>query len=161
MKCKNIKNKFLLYIDQELPQLEMLEIGKHLKNCQSCTEKLNTYSIIYRPSVEQRKIQAPNFLWEKIYLKISEPEKRLNPFTGLLQNLLRYAITVVVIVIFGLAAMTGFFLGKQAVSMDAKMAATYSDLMIQNEVTDETLIDSFDDLPPSSLGAVYLTLKSE
>lgn len=161
MNCKKVRKKYLLYLDNELGEVELHSIKQHLKNCPNCAQQLKVYSRLYQPRTEHGEKTAPDFLWEKIYLKISASEKNLNPFSGLLQNLPRYAMTTIVIILFGLAVATGFFLGKQSVSKNANLAAMNSDVQIQNEVTNEILIDSFDDLPPNSLGAVYLTIKSE
>ena len=115
---------------------------------------------IYQPKSALQKIEPSPFLWQKLYLKISEQEKKAA--TSLfLEKLLPFAANVGYIVIFIMSILLGIYLGSSPNLSTPERTAEAPNVIVNNEFEEDSYISTFDDMPRESIGNVYLTMEME
>jgi hypothetical protein len=160
MKCQTIQKLYLSFIDEELPETDKIRFQNHLSSCSDCARKLDTLKEIYQPKSSLQKIEPSPFLWQKLYLKISEQEKKAA--TSLfLEKLLPFAANVGYSVIFIMSILLGIYLGSSPNLTTPERTADAPNVIVNDEFEDDSYISTFDDLPRESIGNVYFTMEME
>ena len=79
MKCEEIKNFIIAYIDGEISEALGNDIAKHLKVCSSCREKEQSLRCtVIEPLNKAEKVEAPERIWYQVRNTIiNKKEKRL------------------------------------------------------------------------------------
>ncbi|MBQ4801661.1 HEAT repeat domain-containing protein [Aquimarina sp. MMG015] len=76
MNCKQIEEKFIDYLDDNLDQQERETITAHLTNCNSCKESLNELRLILN-GIDNTDQELPNKTLKEGFEKMLEQEKKL------------------------------------------------------------------------------------
>lgn len=69
MQCKEVQNKFIPFINNELNQKELKEFTRHIRQCKDCHEE---YDIYYTMIMGMRYLESDN---NKTELKIDSEQK--------------------------------------------------------------------------------------
>ncbi|HDQ00253.1 MAG TPA: zf-HC2 domain-containing protein [bacterium] len=157
MKCWQIEKLFLLYMDDELSSKLREQIQSHLNQCKKCELNFSAFRSFISSSSTDDTVSAPQFLWEKLYHRIERHENRRGQFPGFLEFLPRVVAAAAIVIIMVAAFMLGVYLGDYPITLSENI----EDPTVVTKLAEETLIDSFDDFPPLSLGDLYLSLKNE
>ncbi len=161
MTCQEAKRSFLTYIDLELSSNLKKQMDDHLSDCAACQRELKLLAEIYRPAKEIQKIEPAPFLWQKLYLKISQHENRHQAVPWLPVRLLPVGAQVVWILIFSISVLLGIYLGSSPNLTANESPVNSASAIINEDFENDTYINSFDNLPSQSLGKVYLTMELE
>jgi len=158
MKCNVVQKKLLRFLDDELSVQERNEIQQHLKECEECSARLHKVSDMWGSERAFPKIDPDPFAWQKLYLKISEKQNQFSPGFAIQKQLGRLVLAGGLAALFVLSIFTGIYLGT-----DPQL--TY-DSNTTNNLTEQQFvkmvhIDSFDDVPPGSIGSVYFSMSAE
>jgi len=130
-----------------------------LDGCPGCLREFKGLSKIWNAAGEYKKIDPPPYLWKKILLRIDNYENRHHFFPAV-RIVNRYAIAggSVAIVLAGI--FLGIFLGS-GTDLQSVTASGFDPYDTEREeVARSSYLDSFDNLPPKSLGGVYIALLS-
>ncbi len=160
MKCHTVQNLYLSYIDKELSENEISQIHDHLSNCSDCVKKADALCEIYQPGSRVQKVEPSPFMWQKLYLKISEQEKKVDTFI-FSEKLIHYAANFGVVVILIMSVLFGIYLGSSPNLANTEIAAETSNIIVSDEFENDSYITTFDDLPRKSIAGVYLTMEME
>ncbi len=134
MRCKDIENRFIFHIENDLSNEEKTEITGHLKDCLMCSE---IYKSIQRSLLiieEQKKLQPSPFLYTRIISKLKANEKfETNIF-------FRFPIinTVVIFLILIVTAYAGYFIGNKYYP-ETKQEFANSEMTLWNDLTQEPI----------------------
>jgi hypothetical protein len=161
MKCNCVRKIVLSHSDEELSERQTAAIQDHLNSCPDCLRQFETLSKFFNSAREFNRIQPSPFLWKKLSSRIDEYESSRNPFTNLLEILPKYATAFAVIVFISLGIYIGIFLGSAPDPQRPYNSRAYSTLAVEDQFVESLYLDIFDDLPPESLGGIFITLTSE
>jgi len=161
MKCKNVKKKLWRYHEGELADRDRLQIQQHLDKCPDCARLSESFASFLTPPEKIAPVTPPPRLWEKIYLKIEDYENSLNPLSHFIEQLPHLVTIGLFVVIFFVSVFIGIYLGSYPDNLSKNQLRENVSISIYEEFSRDTYIDSFDDLPPFSIGSVYLTLQYE
>jgi predicted anti-sigma-YlaC factor YlaD len=70
MKCKDVQQRLIFYLEKSLRENEMIEISGHLKTCSSCREILAVISESYDIMASQKELSPSSFLYTRIQSKL-------------------------------------------------------------------------------------------
>lgn len=147
MKCRKIEKKLSAFLDNELKEKERRKIREHLKICPLCTQKLRELSLIQKFVKELEGIEPSLYLWDNLLKRISSTKSLIRKRTF---HILA-PITATIILIVGI--LTGIYLGKTLYSE--------SKSFVQEENVELLYLNTFNDLPPDSIGGIYTSLVSQ
>lgn len=161
MKCKKVRKKLVLFLDGELSEKQRIEIQNHLNSCPDCLKQVDVLLKIWDVSGELERIEPSPYLWNNLSLRIAEYESSKNLFSTFFETIARYAVPATAVVIFLIGIFTGIYLGSFPNSQKPKDSSLNSDVTAKEKFMRSSYLDSFDDLPPESIGGIYITLASK
>lgn len=161
MKCKKLRKKLILFLEGELSEKQRIEIQNHLNGCPSCLKQVELLSKVWEGAGELERIEPSPYLWNKLSLRIAEYENSQNLFSAFFEKIARYAIPATTTLIFLIGIIVGIYLGSFSNSQNAKASRINSVDAAREKFVKSSYLDSFDDLPPESIGRIYITLASE
>ena len=161
MKCKKVRKKLLIFLDEELSERQRIEIQNHLNGCPGCLKQVGVLSKLWTVAGELERIEPSPYLWNNLSLRIAEYESSKNLFSAFFETIDRYAVPATTIVIFLIGIFIGISLGNFPNSQKPKASSLNSDVTAKEKFVKSSYLDSFDDLPPESIGGIYITLESE
>ena len=161
MKCKKVRKKLLIFIDGELSEKHRIEIQNHLNGCPDCLKQVNVLSKIWDIAGELERTEPSPYLWNKLSLRIAEYESSHNLFSALFETIARYSVSATAVMTFLIGIFIGIYLGSFPNFQKPKASSLNSDVTAKEKFVKSLHIDSFDDLPPESIGGIYITLASE
>lgn len=160
MKCKKVQKKLLLFWDNELSSRWTMKIKNHLDRCSECSEHFARLSKIWEFTGDFEQIEPSHYLWNRLSLKTSEYEKNRNIFSDFVEIIGRYAVPISATLIFLIGIVTGIYLGSFS-TYQAPDSSTQETALTPNEqFVKSSYLDAFDDLPPESIGGIYIALES-
>lgn len=147
MNCKKIQNRLSQYLDGELTPVEKSSIETHLKTCQICRKLVKDFSDVWNllnilPNPELQ----PYFhtrLQAKMYLKKTRHQK-------IWIKKILLSTSMVAIVCFGI------FIGNIT-----GINGSPSSFLKESEIYQSLYLESFNDIPASSLGEAYFELTTQ
>jgi len=153
MKCKKVKQNFLLLLDTELSKKRQLQIQRHLNNCPACRQQLSRIKGLYE-TFDNIDTPAPSpWLWTRISAAVNDYESHLTIFTRLQAYLPKFAVGLAMFLLLAFGVGVGIFIG----SPSETMASTRHQKTIDSaELYAETCgLDAFDAMTPQSISSVY------
>ncbi len=78
MKCTDIKNLFIDYLDNNLDRLSRLELEKHIKKCKECSGELSQLILLNEKIIKARMISTPDSLFESFMFNLEKEKNKLN-----------------------------------------------------------------------------------
>jgi len=161
MKCRETKKNLIRFVDGDLPEQENAAIQRHLNDCASCSAQFNMLIKFYPPAEQIQKQPPPPYLWEKLYLKLDSVEDKSLSSLNLMKLVPKLSNFALTFAVFIFSVLLGVYLGGDPQIQAQETFSANTENTVMSELVQETFIDTFDDLPPCSIGNAYLTLKSE
>ena len=169
MNHKKIQKKLILFLDKELPEREMKEVKQHLTQCRSCSKTVEQIEHLFKLEDNSKELEHFSLLWEKILQKINENKspvfftafffKQFIVVRDLSRIFLRHKCRTIVILVTLLAGLfLGVYLGNISTINDLKDENSKFIKLEQDKFYYSVYLDSFDDLPPESIGGAYMIL---
>jgi len=160
MKHKQIEKKLVLYLDGDLSSREMATVQEHLEHCSSCKEHLDLLSEVWRAEAAVKRENPSPFLWTRLEERIEQYERNHNLFIDFFEQLVRLVRPAFTLLILVGGIFLGVYLGNMVASSNVQTAKVQSSSQDKERFFNSIYLDSFRDLPPESLGGVYVTLAS-
>lgn len=158
MSHRHIQHQLILYLDGELADSDMTQIRTHLEQCPSCRRHLESIACLWRQKPE--RVPAPPYLWTRVEARIKE-KTRPQPIgfkvLGRLAWLSRPAIMLATLVV---GILIGAYLGNLP-SSSSDTANAQTTVQDNEGVLNASYLESFNDMPPGSVGQAYMLLASE
>lgn len=158
MNCKSTKKKLLRLIDDELPMQDRKKVLHHLDSCEACADALRRISDMWGIQPEFQKCEPDQYAWQKLYVKISEQEAGVQQKGQLSKRLTRLALTGGLAALLVFSIFAGIYLGSEPMWQADNELSSQS---AEQEFVKMVHIDSFEDVPPGSLGSVYMSISAE
>ena len=147
MKHDKFQLNLLHLLDGELPAAQAAEMERHLSECPDCVRKLAAVRQVWKAACEAGRVEPPPFLHARIAARVREYETNRHFVSGLTGFLSRLAQRGALVFLVAGAVGVGIYLGRSA-----------SDNPRNSAQAGLSYLDIFYDLPPQSLGGVYITL---
>jgi hypothetical protein len=80
MKCKEINNAIIRFIDKELPQEKIAEFKEHLNGCSKCAKLYSDITAAYNSINIKEEIEPKAFFTESVMNKIENEKAKDNIF---------------------------------------------------------------------------------
>ena len=161
MKCKTLRKKILSYADGELSAYQNATIQNHLNDCADCRKQVDRLSHLFDGADEVNRIAPSPFLWTRLSVRIDAYESHRNYFSTIRERMLKYAMSIGVLLIFSIGIGTGIFLGSFPESQISDIVEREIIQPADEQFIQSSYINTFENLPPKSLGAIYMALSPE
>jgi len=158
---KQIEENLLLYLDGDLPAREMASVQKHLEHCSSCKEHLDLLSDLWKAEAAATRENPSPFLWTRLEARIDEYQRNQNLFTDFFERLIRLVRPVATLSMLVAGILLGVYFGSVPASINAQRDDFQASAQERERFFNSIYLDSFRDLPPESVGGIYLTIASE
>lgn len=156
MRCRKIKKKLSAFIDSELDQKMKSDVEKHLTVCSACNQELKALTHAYDAIEVWERIATSDNFETNFGQKMRERERKLTLLKRLSSIAVpASAIALVTILISGL--LSGIYLANVLYPKETKVT-TENSLSVMGE--NFFYLEDLEDLPPKSVGGVYLDLLS-
>ena len=149
MNCKEVKNLFALFLENEISQDQRVEIEKHLKSCPKCSQLLDEFSQLWTSLERREKVQASPDFWIKLQQRIINSEERKSPVMDLVDMLTSFARPAAAVAALLAAIFAGNYLGN--FSMPDRQ-------ILSSELQYLTV---FNDMPAGSIEEIYFKINLE
>jgi len=160
MTCKKIKNQLLLFLDNELPEAQQKEIQHHLAACPDCLKHLKQLTNIWECPTAIETIVPSARLWNRIIVKLSASKNRPGLLSDFRELIVGHAVPISATAIILIGILTGTFLGSLPNDPNPGISGTQPVIAAKADFIKTSHLDAFDDLPPASIGGVYLSLET-
>ena len=160
MKCKSTSKRLLAFLDKDLPVKKRNAVQQHLDGCRSCRVLFDKLAELWKPTLEFDTHQPSLCLWNRIHSRIQEYDQRGNSLFNFPDKIARYAVKAAGAVLVLAGIMTGIYLGSFPDTQEMPIKSNRSNGLLGEEAPEGDCLSSFDDIPPQSLGGIYLTLLS-
>jgi anti-sigma factor RsiW len=158
MRCQTVRKKLLLLLDQKLVPARVTQIQAHLAKCATCGRHWHALTQLWQAPIQRPSLQPSPTAWARLFRRIQNPEKSTQSWLIRLKFAQAYAPALLLLMIAGLGLAAGIHLGSSTeVALPAPQAIALTD-STSDSYFRVTYLDSFDDLPPESLGGIYATL---
>lgn len=158
MRCQIVRKKLLRLLDQNLAPAQATQLQAHLAKCAACTRHWHALTQLWQTPIQRPSLQPSPYAWTRLQRQLQNPETAAwGWFVRLkLARVYAPALLFLLITVLGLAA--GIHLGSATgTALPASGAIALADSTTDSYFR-ATYLDSFDDLPPESLGGIYVAL---
>ena len=115
MKCREIKNRFIDYLDDNLDINVREEFEIHIKNCEQCAKELSQFRILYDKLGSAKRVKTPEALHEEFILSMEKEQRKIDNRT-VLNEQLKIALKIAAcIILFITGAVFGVFISNSRV----------------------------------------------
>jgi len=162
MNCKNVRNNFISFIENELTEEIRVEMENHLKACSGCSHLLEEFSQLWGVLEHRERIQPSPFFWTRLSQKLIEDEEGKKRVPGWLEGLARQARPAIAIGVLVICIFLGYSLGNftQPVNGQTTSPADQRTVALQ-QFFDSHYLNPLSDLPTGSIEATYREMISE
>jgi predicted anti-sigma-YlaC factor YlaD len=162
MNCKKVKNNFIFFLEDKLPEQHRVEMENHLKACPDCSHLLEGFSELWETMEQREKIQPSAYFWTRLKQRIIEYEEGKKPVLGWFEGLVGWARPAVAVATLLISIFLGYSLGNfpQSVNGQTTSQADERTLALQ-QFFDSHYLNPLNDLPAGSVEATYLDMISK
>jgi hypothetical protein len=162
MNCKNVKNNFVSFLENELPQEQRFQMEEHFKICPHCSHLLEEFSQLWGSLEHREKIQLSPYFWTRLKQRVIEHEEGRKPVLGWLERLVGWARPAVAVAALLSCIFLGYSLGNFPQSVNGQTAYQADERTVAlQQFFDSYNLDPLTDLPTGSIEATYLDMISE
>lgn len=159
MKCKKVEKNLAAFLEKELPMKMQSEIKNHLKECSQCSHLVTGLTQFWKSFDATERIEPSPYFWNKLSLKIAQQVERRYSFQEIFERGFRVLVPIAGTIILVIGLVVGNYLGRSLYSTSLKTAERETAILEENFIKSLHL-STFDDLPPESVGRIYLSLVS-
>ena len=160
MNCKNVKNNFISFLENELPEERRVEMEKHLKNCPDCSRRLGEFSPLWGALKHRERIQPSPHFWTNLNQRIIDYEEGRKSALGWLMGLVRWARPAVAVTVLMICVFLGYSLGNSPPTNGQTVSQLDERTVALQQFFDSHDLDPLTDLPRGSIEATYLEMVS-
>ena len=146
MKCSAARNLLSSYLDGELQAKDSERLAAHLKQCRQCADKFESLQAMSGMFAQVQRYEAPAVFSAKVLARLDEEN---TSFFNLRPIFTQFAEAAAILVAITAGIMSG---GALISSISSHQKGT---------VVSALSLDSFEALPPQSLGRAYLAMTEE
>lgn len=146
MRCSAISKLLSSYLDGELRAKDREHIDTHLQRCHHCSKKLQELHELTSMFAQAQRYEAPAGFSTKVMAKLDKGELKAFPLWA---SFTRFVEAAAILVAITAGIMSGGLL-IDSISSNHKIG-----------VVSALSLDSFETLPPQSLGRAYLAMTEE
>ena len=157
MECKKVKEKLSAFMDNELKDNDRLKIDQHLAVCSFCMQEAKLLAQTWSALEVWEKMEVPDDFETRFWQRIREREQKELPIKGLIRSIVRIPVPAAAVIILVVGLILGNYLGNILYPKETKPS---NDKVVALGKNDVLYLDTFDDLPPESVGNVYISLVS-
>lgn len=155
MKCFKVKSKLSAYIDGELRGKWGAKVEKHLTKCNYCKQDLNLLRESYKILDILGEISPSESFDEKFWQRIKESERQqLTSKTLWKRTGVSYVAGLLIICV-------GLFWGIWSANLIYLKENSLSGTKEISQIEKLLYLETFDDIPPDSIGGIYISLNSK
>jgi hypothetical protein len=88
MNCKDIKNKLIFFIDENIEENKKTAIDKHLADCKDCKDAFSILNLSLRNIETEKQISGNPFISTQILAKIEGKTQKKSAFRLVLQPII-------------------------------------------------------------------------
>ncbi len=160
MNCRTIKNQLLLFLDNDLPETQHKKVQQHLAACPDCSKRLKQLSNIWQFPEAIEEIEPSGKLWTGIVAKLPALKNRPALLFNFWEAITAYAVPIAATAIIFISVLVGTYLGSRSADPDFTFSKPEPINAAKADFVTTSHLDAFDDLPPASIGGVYLSLQT-
>lgn len=149
MKCNKVRKKLSAFIDEELNIKEKEEILNHLNQCPKCTKEMEILKKTWNSLEVWEGIKSSEDFELKFWERIKVEEEKRFSLSEILRRILPIPVPVAAMIIFFIGLLGGIYLNETL-----KVGRT------QQPESSLLALENFDEFPPESLEAAYISLTS-
>jgi hypothetical protein len=162
MNCKNAKNNFISFLQNELTEEIRVEMENHFKACSNCSRLLEEFSQLWGVLEHRERIQPSPFFWTRLSQKLIEDEEGKKSALGWLERLAGQARPAIAIGVLVICIFLGYSLGNFAQPVNGQTTSpTDQRAVVLQEFFDSHYLNPLNDLPAGSIEATYQEMISE
>ncbi len=161
MRHKQIQKKLIFFLDGELTDHEMTGIRRHLEQCSLCATRFEAISNVYQMGDTVKRPEPSSYLWALLAQRIEESETHEHLFADYFEQLVKLARPAAVLLMLVAGISLGIYLGSVPTPAAANNVTDQPSVQELEQFYNSIYLDSFRDLPPESVGGVYVTLVSD
>lgn len=152
MECKRVKENLSAFIDNELEGKKRLEIEEHLADCPVCNQEAKLLTQAWNALEVWEKIKASDSFEVRFWQRVREREQRQFLPQRLFRKIIQIPVPVAAAIVLVIGLLLGNYLGNILYPKETKAS---------KEKINFLYLDNFKDLPPESIGGVYISLVSQ
>jgi len=160
MNCKNVRNNFLSFLENELLEEQRMQMEKHLKNCPDCSRRLEESSQLWGTLKHRERIQPSPYFWTRLNQRIIDYEERKKPVLGWLEGVLGWVRPAVAVTVLMICVFLGYSLGNSPPTNGQTVSQLDERTVALQQFFDSHDLDPLTDLPRGSIEATYLEMVS-
>ena len=157
MECKKVKEKLSAFMDNELKDNERLKIDQHLADCPFCLQEAKLLAQTWSALEVWEKMEVPHNFETRFWQRVREREEKKLSIQKLIRSIVRIPVPAAAAIILVTGLILGNYFGNILYPKEKKLSGDKVVALGENDVL---YLDSFDDLPPESVGNVYISLVS-
>lgn len=157
MECKKVKAKLSAFMDNELKDNKRLKIEQHLTDCPLCMQEAKLLAQTWSALDVWERMEVPHNFETRFWQRVREREEKKLSIQKLIRSIVRIPVPAAAVIILVTGLILGDYLGNILYPKETKLSA---DKVIALGKNDILYLDTFDDLPPESVGNVYMSLVS-
>ena len=162
MNCKNVKNNFIFFLEDKLPEQHRVEMGNHLKTCPDCSHLLEEFSQLWGALEHRERIHPSPYFWTRLKQRIIEYEEGRKPVLGWLKGLVGWSRPAVAVATLLICIFFGYSLGNFSQSVNGQTTSPVNErTLVLQQFFDSHYLNPLNDLPTGSVEATYLDMISE
>lgn len=158
MNHRHVRHQLVLYLDGDLSDQDMTRVRDHLDQCLRCRRYFESFASVWHQAPD--RVAPPPFLWTRVEARIRESERPEPLLTDVIRHFALLVRPAVMLLTLIAGVLIGAYLGNLPVSTpdnrDEQMAIRNSE-----DVFDVAYLESFNDMPPESVGQAYMLVASE
>lgn len=160
MECEQVRKLLLLYLDHDLSSDREQAIQSHLAHCSGCTGHLSQLQQLWQCPRTIAPVEASPWLWQRIVTELSAQKNWLASLTRVRGWISSHAVPIAAAALVVIGVLMGIYLGSVPQINRSETIKRQALETARADFIKTSHLDAFDDLPPASIGGVYLTLEA-
>ena len=158
MHHRHIQQQLILYLDGELAEQEMVQIKEHLAQCSDCRLYVETMASVWEQT-PVRETPSP-YLWNRVEARILEVEKPRTVLSDIFQHLGMLTRPAMMVATLAVGILLGAYLGNMHPE-DSEVLNPQMAVQDRENSVNASYLESFNDMPPESVGQTYMLISSD
>ena len=158
MSHRHVRHQLILYLDGDLSEQDITRVRDHLDQCPHCRRYFESFASAWRQAPD--RVAPPPFLWTRVEARIREPERPARLLADVIRHFALPARPAVMLLTLIAGVLIGAYLGNIPASTPDNREAQIA-VQDSEDVFDATYLESFNDMPPESVGQAYMLVASE
>lgn len=156
----HVEQRLILFLDDELPNAERIQVERHLAECPGCSMKLEYLAKAWITREPATRLEPSPDLATRVLAGVKGYEARGELGTEIVARLRQGLRPAVALTLIGLAFLAGMYLGNVAPTGSGQVVTDPFPQGRAGGFYDDVYLDTLRDFPPGSIGGIYLALSA-